>query len=202
MNFYRVYIVDPLQCVSRDKIIPVAEILSRWFDPIVAKAGFDCSHVHFPQFVAVPQSHELMVYICEYDQSIVQHAPGAKGLIEDPSSSPHKGVTLVGPPAASEVYLKDTNPLIVASLIFHELMHNKLQLGNSMHNRFSDPRLSAAMMMATPDFAPTEQENQAMVSALNKPVPQWAAGQEIVWRAARQREKGDPEFDSEIKFRK
>lgn len=202
MKFYRIYIVDPLQCVARENIMPVAEKLSQWFDPIVKKAGFDFSHVNFPQFIATPEPFELMVYMCEYDQSVVQHAPGAAGLIPNPSTSPHKGITLVGPPAASEVYLKNTNPLLIAALIFHELMHNKLQSGNSMHGTFSNAQMSAAMMTESADLALNLEESAAMANALNKHVPQWTGGQEMLWRAARQRDKGDPEFDGQIKFKR
>jgi hypothetical protein len=202
MKFYRVYIVDPLQFVARENIMPVAEKLSAWFDPIVKKAGFDFSHVNFPQFIATPEPYELMVYICDYDQSVVQFAPGAAGVIQDPSTSPHKGVTLIGPPAASEVYLKNTNPLMIAALIFHELMHNKLQSGNSMHGNFSNAQMSAAMMTASADLAPSPEESAAMAKALKNRVLQWTDGQEMLWRAARKREKNDPMFDDHIRFKR
>ena len=202
MKFYRIYIVDPLQFIVRENIMPVAEKLSQWFDPIVKKAGFDFSHVNFPQFIVTPEPDELIVYICDYDQSVVQFAPGAAGLIPDPSTSPHKGITLVGPPAASEVYLKNTNPQLIAALIFHELMHNKLQAGNSMHATFPNAQMSSAMMTATADLAPTAEESAAMAKVLNKHVRQWTDGQEMLWRAARKREKNDPLFDDHIRFKR
>jgi hypothetical protein len=203
MASYKVFIVDPLEHIARSNQMPVAEILSGWFDPIVKKAGFDWSHVHFPQHIATPAAYELMVYVCGYDQSVVQHAPGGAGLVPDPVISQHKGVTLVGPPAASEVYLKNANPMLIAALIFHELMHNKLHVGNSMHEVFRNAGVGNASLIVDDDFmGPNAAESDAMSKALNNPVPQWTGGQEMLWRAARQRSKGDSEFDSDIKYKR
>lgn len=201
MSHYGFYIIDPLENISRGDIPTIAEIVTRWLDPIVKTAGFSHSWVCFPQFIVTPQPHELMVYICSFEHSVVQLAPGAAGLIPNPMSSPHKGITLLGPPAASEVYIKNANPLGIAALIFHEAMHNKLQQNNSMHTNFTNIIMSAATMNITPDIAPTADESLAMSNALNNPVNQWADGQQILWTAAGKRGTDPLFWDEKIKHR-
>ncbi|HMS43948.1 MAG TPA: hypothetical protein PKE69_27215 [Pyrinomonadaceae bacterium] len=86
MSHYGFYIIDPLENISRGDIPTIAEIVTRWLDPIVKTAGFSHSWVCFPQFILTPQPHELMVYICSFEHSVVQLAPGAAGLIPNPRS--------------------------------------------------------------------------------------------------------------------
>ena len=200
MSYVGFYIVDPLQNISMGNISPICEKLSSWLDPIVQKAGFDWVHVCFPQYIVIPKPSDVIVYICSYEHSVVQLAPGAKGLIPNPSTSSHKGITLIGPPAASEVYLKESNPLSVAALIFHEAMHNQLQTNNSMHGKFPSPILSGAMIDISSEIKPTEAESNAMSEALKKPVNQWTDGQQILWNAAQKRDSGDAVWDSDIKY--
>ena len=200
MSYYGFYIIDPLGLIKWGDTSTVAMKVSEWMDPIVKQAGFEFPLVCYPQYIVTPQPHEIIIYVCSYEHSVVQLAPGGKGQIPNPMSSPHKGITLLGPPAASEVYVKESSPIVLASVIFHEAMHNKLQRNNSMHNNFSNPVLSAAMMNITSDIAPTAEESQAMASALAKPVNQWADGQQILWDAAANRKNNDVVWDSQIKY--
>ncbi len=198
MAAYGFYIVDPLENVARGDIPMVAAYLSRWLDPIVKQAGFDYSWVCFPQCIVTPQAHELMVYICSFEHSVAQFAPGGKGNIPDPRSSSHKGITLLGPPAASEVYIKESSPLLTAALIFHEAMHNKLQTNNTMHALFPPAALSAAEMTVNEAIAPTPQESSAMAKAMKKPVAQWSGGQQLLWNAVKKRDTKDPIWDVDL----
>jgi hypothetical protein len=188
MGSFNLYIIDFLELVNRADIPTIATQVTKWLDPIARSAGFSNAWVAFPQqFVVTPQPHEILVYICSYELSVVQFAPGAAGQVPDPLTSPHKGVTWLGPPAASEVYLKESAPLAIAALIFHEAMHNKLQMNNSMHNAFPPCAMSCASMTIGPGLGPTAAESQAMASALPKPVPQWTDGQQMMLRAVKNR---------------
>lgn len=200
-GFYNIYIIDPLKEVT--EFMAVAKLLSDWFDPIVKTAQgtkYDYSFVQFPQYVVSPQPHELIIYVCAYEHSVLQHMPGANSkTFPNPATSSHKGVTVNGQPTASEIYVKNSNADLIAALIFHEAMHNKLQMTDAqLHNGFSGCSLSCGMIRAP--ASPSSAESKAMSAALNNSVPQWADGQEYLRYAASQRTKGDFEWDSRLKI--
>lgn len=197
-SFYNIYIIDPLKEVT--EFMAVAKLLSDWFDPIAKEAKYDWSFVSFPQYVVSPQPHELMIYVCAYEHSVLQHMPGAnRKTFPDPAVSPHKGTTVIGQPTGSEIYVKNSNADLIAALIFHEAMHNKLSMTNAqLHNGFPSCSLSCEMIKAP--ASPSASESKAMSAALNKPVPQWEEGQQYLWYAASQRAKGDTEWGERIKI--
>jgi hypothetical protein len=203
---YRLWICDQLDEIrSRGLVVPVVQKLESWFSPIARTAGFNGCECIFAQYIVQPAAHELLVCVCPAHTSVLQHKPGLrKATFPDPTTSPHQGVTDPNAPAGSEIWMKVSSVDAIASLIFHECMHNKLQVGNRLHNMFNpqqDPcHLSCASI--TWPTAPTATEEAAMAAALGNAVPQWTDGQRILRRARLRRKAGDPLWDDEIQFRR
>lgn len=209
MANYNVYIIDPFDEVAKSGgpggLVSVATKLNGWFDPIVALSNtlsktlkFDRASVMFPQYIVSPQPHELIVYICPFGTSVVQKKPGVtKANWPDPVTSQHQGITEIGAVTGSEVWMKFSGADAIASLIFHESMHNKLQLGNAMHGKLSPCQLSCASIN-WPNSGPSKPEVDAMAKALTNPVRQWTDGQKILWDAKARSDQGDPFWNSDI----
>ena len=216
MADYNVWIIDPLEELLDAGLVPVpvggrktvtthvnvavAHKLNDWFDPIAKRAGFDRAKVYFPRFVVTPLPHEMLIYLCPSMTSVVQNKPGVdRSSFPNPRSSPHQGVTAIGALTGSEVWLKIKSVEAVASLIFHEAMHNKLQVGNNLHTRFLRCRLSCARISWP--TSPSDLEIAAMATALRNPVPQWTDGQGILRAAKQAKDRGDPLWDAAIRER-
>lgn len=199
MSLYRIWICDPLNEVrSTGQLVPVARRIESWFAPIAQGAGFTGAQCVFPQYIVKPDPHELLIYVCPSMMSVVQNMPAASSVrFPNPRSSPHQGVTIVGPPAGSEIWMKVRTVDAITSLIFHEAMHNKLQLGDALHGRF--PRCQLSCRSITWPTSPSGDEARAMTAVLRNNVPQWTEGQHILRRARLARKKGDPAWDVEIK---
>lgn len=208
MANYNVYIIDPFDEVARSAgpggLVSVATKLNDWFDPIVdlsntlSKTKFDRASVMFPQYVVAPLPQELIVYVCPFSTSVVKNMPGAnRANWPDPVTSKHQGVTVIGAVTGSEIWMKFSGVDATASLIFHEAMHNKLQLGNAMHGQLKPCQLSCATIN-WPVSGPSKPEIEAMAKALTKPVPQWAGGQAMLRDAKARLDQGDPLWNSDI----
>ncbi len=116
---------------------------------------------------------ELLVYLLPFGSTLASN-----GRLERGSPPPnHDGLTnpLAGA-TASEVYLHFSDTTVLANLIFHEAMHNKLGLGNTA--------LHAKGGMAGSPVSPSTQLTptniQDMATALEKPRPQWTAGIDLL----------------------
>ena len=65
----------------------------------------------------------------------------------------------------------DTETRTIANLTFHELMHNKLRMGDEMHRQGG---LAASPVDSS--MRPSDKNIAAMSAALLKPQPQWTGG--------------------------
>lgn len=191
MANYCIYIIDPFNEIKQ--LVAVAQKVNEMFDPIAQKAGFSGTSTMFPQYKNVqPLLHELMVYVCPFSTSVVKKMPGANKLdIPDAAMSPHQGVTVMsGGETGSEIWCKFTGVDFYAAMIFHELMHNKLQLGKALHGKFNPCGMSCASLLVE-SAKPTQGEIDAMAAALTKPVKQWTDGINMLWNAAEDKNNGN-----------
>jgi hypothetical protein len=133
--------------------------------------------------------HEVIVYLVkDRDSSLIRrHFPA---LWRRPGENT-LGMTAVGGPRnLSEVYYDHPyhagEPKQLANTIVHELMHNKLNMGEHMHDlapftgrmggflQENLPAQTAVERMARAEFEPTRADIAAMAPAMSKPVPQVA----------------------------
>lgn len=191
---FRIWVCDALDEIKSKKVA-VASMLETWLRPIAVKAGFPGAQCVFPQYIVNPKPHELLIYICPSNTSVVQKMN--KGGGKPHMSSQHMGVTFIQTRTGSEVWSKGQSVEGLASLIFHEAMHNKLQLGNNgLHGKFVPQcSLSCASITWFPGIKPTPAEANAMSAALKNSVPQWTDGQAILREARLKRKAQDPLWD-------
>lgn len=196
MADFNVYIIDPF---DKMPLVAVATMLTEWFDPIAKRAGYSRAYVCSPQYHVQPALDELLIYICPFSTSVVQKMPGAqKSNWPDPALGRHLGVTeMQSGVTGSEVWAKFSDADAFASLIFHEAMHNKLQLGAALHTRFKPSDRLSADEISWPT-SPSTPESDGMAAALRNRVRQWADGQQLLRGAARRYRDGDPLWDADI----
>jgi hypothetical protein len=174
-EIYKVYLCDVLGCVPRGSILQINITLQSFFQKIVATAGsgFQSALVHWLAYQPTPEPHELLLYfIPDRSLSVVKEAGGPAGGSGD-------GLTWwrdsVG--AVSEVYTssKQNDPAMLPLVGFHELMHNKLRLGDALlHPKgglAGDPVAGGA---------PSPSNIADMAAALKRAAPQWAKGVSIM----------------------
>lgn len=216
MSTYRVWICDPIyegntrkgggQIRSMGLLAPVVGLLTSWFNPIAKSAGFTGgAQVIFPRYQAHVAAHELLCYVMPNGLSVVKNKPGLTSGFPNPNAVPNQGATDPNPPNASEIWLKPgvNNANAIASLIFHELMHNKLRQGSRLHWTFHTPPLFPCQMscahMRPPTSGPKPHEAAGMTRVLGDPVQQWTGGQAIMFGARAAKIAGDPLWDAALK---
>jgi hypothetical protein len=200
MANYKVYLIDTLEAMSLQQKMKVNISLQALFDPIAKAAGYaEGALVHFPAYYISPASHELVICFVPFGLSIANQLPRvtqANGQLEqrvdsDPVIDQHWGLTRFNSNGTvSEVRIRGGGPEAWSKLAFHEAMHNKLQVGNSLHTRFNPCGLSCAVVDESSQL--TEAERAAMVAALPNNVPQWAQAQKIMVNAGQAKGQGDP----------
>lgn len=191
---FRIWVCDALDAIKSKKVA-VARLLESWLQPIAVKAKFPGAQCVFPQYIVNPQPHEVLVYVCPANTSVVQKMNPGGG--KPHMSSQHMGVTFIQGRTGSEIWSKGQSVEGLASLIFHEAMHNKLQLDNAgLHNKFLPQcSLSCASINWFPGIKPSDPEAAAMSAALRNSVPQWTDGQAILRDARLKRKANDPLWD-------
>jgi hypothetical protein len=200
MAAYNVFIIDPFNEIK--PIVSVCFRLKELFDPIAKQAGYDEASFFFPQYRTVkPDAHEMMIYVCPFTCSVVKRMPGVDQLnFPYTSSGSHQGVTWVGQNmTASEIWCNFAGGVdFYAAMIFHELMHNKLQMGQRLHGNFTPCGMSCASITPSASNTATQAEIDAMAKALKNPVTQWTGGQALLWGAADSMAAQDPMWNSSI----
>jgi hypothetical protein len=119
---------------------------------------------------------ELLIYLLPYGTTLIK----SNGTLKLGQPSPgHDGFTgAIGTTTGSEVYLHFSDPTIIANLMFHAAMHNKLRLDNAgLH-----PRGGLASATVSADTPLTNQNIQDMAAALDVSRPQWVPGIGILVR--------------------
>ena len=171
MPAYNVYLGDVNSGLSDEAKSAVQSALLSWFSRIVS--GDTTASVSWTS--SAPGSirdNELLVYFVRSSMdSIVRALPGGPG-----SAGNGDGFTAwAGDLTASEVYVSSSRSYL-AEMAFHELMHNKLHLGDAaLHSRNG-----LAHIPVTAGTTPSQQNITQMRAALNNNQRQWTGG----WAAA------------------
>ena len=134
------------------------------------------------------QPHEMVVYLVRRRQSLIaRNFPRAFAQARVTDNT--LGLTFNGTQRLSEVYydhpfLQDEFVLL-GNIIVHELMHNKLNMGNEMHDlapftgseggflQDTMPNLSMAERMSRRNLQPTGTDIRTMAPALSRNSPQF-----------------------------
>lgn len=183
MALYHVFLVDPYRILLPNNAwSKIKTQLNLLFDPIAGFANFEGALVVYSNGVVSPAPHELLVYVMPAGppvKSIVKNSPQFRQKL-DPTAD---GLTnfLSG---ASEIYATSIDkPVLKAKLAFHELMHNKLRLGQTTpHGPDALHSSQDGLGQATigEDTRLTRRNILTMATALRTPVPQWTAGIQTV----------------------
>jgi hypothetical protein len=177
-GIYRTFMVDPLGALAPTLGNAIQSQLAGLFSPVVGfDRFFENNWVFFNPTGAAPMIHELLVYFMPAGQSIVKYAPHT-GTIDLSVG----GNTAFGA-GASEVYVKGDDPVFLAKMAFHELMHNRLKLGDSqLHPQggVAAERINAGTLL-------NDRNIKSMAAVLRVPITQFTAG-----IATLKRGKNDP----------
>jgi hypothetical protein len=119
---------------------------------------------------------ELLIYLMPFGTTLIK-SNGTLKLGQPPPG--HDGFTgTIGRATGSEVYLHFFDPTLIANLMFHEAMHNKLALDNAgLHQRGG---LASAVVTSATKL--TNSNIQDMAAALDVSRPQWVSGIGILVR--------------------
>jgi len=93
---------------------------------------------------------------------------GSPNLSADGATAPNSG--------ASEVYVKSSDPIFLAKLAFHELMHNRLKLGDAeLHSQggLASGNISSSTPLTAANI-------EAMARVIKDPIAQWTEGIDIL----------------------
>lgn len=171
MPSYNVYLGNINSGLDDGAKAAVRSTLLSWFSQIVPSGTTAVvSWVDSPP--ASIQDSELLVYFVRSSlDSIVRALPGGPG-----SAGSGDGLTAwAGDLTASEVYVSSSRGYL-AEMAFHELMHNKLHLGDAaLHARGG-----LAHVPVTAGTTPSAQNITQMRGALGNNQRQWTGG----WTAA------------------
>lgn len=178
--------------LTNDQLNAIVQKLQGYFNQVVARhdatagpkgtryGGAMVRWITGPTPVAV---NELLVYLMPFGFTVAK-----SGKLEMGSPPPdHDGLTNpIGGSVASEVYQHFSDPAVIANLMFHEAMHNKLALDNRMHSRGG---LAASPVSADTVLSPSNISD--MAAALDTQRPQWTAGIQLLISES-QRSDNDP----------
>lgn len=155
-----------------------------YFDRVVtahdagsAKTKYGSASVSWVAGAANPQPNELLIYLLPSGATVVTAGKLAQG--NPPAGEDGLTNLNVGGATGAEVYLQIADMQVIANLMFHEAMHNKLHLGNGMH---SQGGLASAVVDASTQL--TAANINAMAAALDTPRPQWTGGITLLAQAA------------------
>jgi hypothetical protein len=126
-----------------------------------------------------PARHELLIYLLPVGATLASN-----GKLE-PGNPPakHDGLTKrVSDETASEVYFHFNDMTLIANLMFHEAMHNKLGLGNEgLHSRGGMANgLPGGTGPITPNTPLSQRNIDDMARGLDAVRPQWIAGMRML----------------------
>ena len=159
------YIHD--NCMDYNLTCGVQSELANLMSPCVSNL-YEGNWVYFADASTKAGSHECLVYFLRRGVSVVKNAPRtqwtASALDMAGNTSPYSG--------ASEVYVDNTDAKLLARVAFHELLHNRLQMGNEMH-KDDGLRSGKEINSSTPL---TNGNKKDMAAGIGAKVPQWNAG--------------------------
>jgi hypothetical protein len=142
-----------------------------WYTRVTAGTHYTASVSWVTSEPAGIQNNDLLCYFVRgRADSVLDHLPGRR----DNGNGVNGTTAWASNHTASEVYVANSRD-VLAELAFHELMHNKLHVGDSLHtgNGLAVEAVSAGM-------TPSEQNITQLRGALGASHPQWTGG----WLAA------------------
>jgi len=168
---YNVYLVDTIDRIgSNERRDAVKAALQPYFDAIAKQAKVDGGAlVSFVTANPQPKDHELLVYFCSQNWHVVSQLPGASSInIEAGGGLTVWNHSVTGSDVAADGKME---PRALANLAFHEMMHNKLHLGESLHKQGG-----LAVDTIDSSMRPSDGNIKAMAGALMTKRPQWTGG--------------------------
>jgi len=180
-----VYLFDMLHAVGDGLRGPIITQLNGYFKQLHG-AGGPLMRCWWWRWDPEPSGMDILVYFVPFGKSVVRKLyPNAPSPI-----SGHDGLTTGKNPRASEVYVKTSDPDILAKLTFHEIMHMKLRMGNEMHD------LRGLASAVVTDKTNLSKDNiRLMAKALRTQVDQWTGGIQIMAQTIAASSAGDPLSD-------
>lgn len=186
--------------MSAQQILDITRTLQGYFDKVVRAHDalrlpgaqvFGSASVQWLASYPTVLPHELLIYLLPTGATVV-----SKGKVEaGKPPAGHDGLTnpnLTGG-TGSEVYFHFNDATLIANLMFHEAMHNKLALGNAgLHPRgglADGPQGGTGPI--TPTTPLTNRNIDDMARALGTSRPQWTAGIQLLVNEA-MRPDSDP----------
>ena len=164
MPSYNIHLGDVNSGLSSEAKAAVQTTLSGWFSQIVP-SGTTAIVSWTSSVPASIQSSELLVYFVRSSMdSVVRGMPGGPGMAGNGDGLTAWTSSLT----ASEVYVSSSRSYL-AEMAFHELMHNKLHLGDAALHA----RNGLARSPVTAGASPSTQNRSQMRAALNNSQPQW-----------------------------
>lgn len=178
--------------LSKDQLDAIQKKVQGYFNQVVAKHDSNAGPKGkkyggaMVQWITGPTpvgDNEILVYLLPFGYTIAK-----SGKLEAGSPPPdHDGLTNpLGAGVASEVYLHFSDTDVISNLIFHEAMHNKLAMGNTMHGKGG-----MAGSPVGPSTVLTPQNIADMAATLDSKRPQWTAGIQLLVSES-QRSDNDP----------
>jgi hypothetical protein len=156
--------VDPLGALSPTLAAAIQAQLTSLFSQCLGSSFTDNTVVFNPN-AATPTGPELLVYFMPSGLSIIKQI---KAL---PPDSTRQGATWPKS-GASEVYVSGIDGALLGNLAFHELMHNRLQLGDDgLH-----PQGGIAAKSISGTTTLNAQNIKTMTAAIAAGATQWTAG--------------------------
>ncbi len=170
MARYNIYMAEIPNWKLKLDYAVIRSTLQGFFDRVIKKTSLgEC----WVQWCSAPpgsiQSNELLVYFVASSGATLTPGFGLTGDLGTDGTTKWK----IGGEALSEVYVSRfrTQPKALAALAFHELMHNKLRMGNSLHGKggLAKEEITAATEL-------TDDNIKLMAGKLADRAPQWIGG--------------------------
>jgi hypothetical protein len=170
MAIFTVYICDALGSLKATVAPAVQAKLKEYFSKIT-EGSYDSCEVKEAASGQKLEENELLVFFMPPGLSIAASLPGATAKPDTSSDGFTIWTTASG--AVSEVYAKTSlDAEMLAKLAFHELMHNKLRLGEKLHDEqdgLGAKEISASSVLTAKNIS-------GMKAALPNKTLQWVAG--------------------------
>jgi len=165
----RVFLVDITNRIGDDaRRATVKAVLQSYFDKVAAKAKSDKVSVLFVSDDPQPNDNDLIAYYSTSGWHVVSQMAGAPEVKATEGGLTYNNGKVTG---SDVVANPEDDATMVANLTFHELMHNKLNMDDSMH------RLGGLARSPVDESTPLTNGNiEAMAKVLTKDRKQWVGG--------------------------
>lgn len=206
---FRIFLTDPMNCLGGSKMEgEVTDLLKANFDKVCAAAKpKETAEVLWVTGVPTIAAHELLIYICPLEYSVVAKFAGvstaALGSGHDGRTYWKQGAEIE---AASEVKITMLNAKLISDIAFHECMHQKLLLEDDKLHKSHTIKDKSGRVIATHtgnglakevikhDDVISPENIAEMAAALYKKRKQWIGGFDELKTTRNRRNSGDSEW--------